>query len=357
VTALRRAAGLRPSRLGAEAIRWVVAVLIGVVGFAVFVAAVGADPLQALRSMWEAAVVDPIGPGEVLVYAMPVVLAALAVAIPARAGLWNLGGEGQIVMGVVGATVASQAIPSDLNRWIALPMLLVGAAIVGAFWAGIPGLLRVTVNLNEAISSLLLSYVALRVLDYLVNGPWKDPGSLGIPQAEPLPSSQLLPTLDWLPLVGGGRLHLGLVVAIGALVLVMYLVRRTVWGFRLRVVGGNGEAARRAGLPVRRLVLTAMLTGGAMAGVAGFIQLSGVEGAAKGGIAGVYGFLGFLVSWLANHDPRWILVGAVVVGGIVVGGDALQIEANLPAASINILLALLLLAVLGRRGRTRGVEG
>jgi simple sugar transport system permease protein len=351
VTALRRAA------TGGDLLRWAFAVLVGVAGFALFVAAVGADPLAALRSMWEAAVVDEVGPGEVLVYAMPVALAALAVAVPARAGLWNLGGEGQIVMGVVGATVASQAIPSDLNRWIALPALMVGAAILGAFWAGVPGLLRITVNLNEAISSLLLSYVALRVLDYLVNGPWKDPGSLGIPQAEPLPGDQLLPALDWLPLVGGGRLHAGLAVALAALVLVMYLSRRTTWGFRLRVVGGNGEAARRAGLPVRRLVLTAMLTGGAMAGVAGFIQLSGVEGAAKGGIAGVYGFLGFLVSWLAGHDPRWILLGALVVGGIAVGGDALQIEAGLPAASINILLALLLLAVLGRRGRVRGVEG
>jgi len=357
VTALRRLRPPDPAVLGRDLLRWGSAVVIGLAGFAFFVAAVGADPFEALSAMWRAAVVDPIGPGEVLVYAAPVILAALAVAIPARAGLWNLGGEGQITMGVVGATVASHMIPSSLDSWAALPLLAVGAAIAGAIWCGIAAVLRVSVNLNEAISSLLLSYVALRVLDYLVNGPWKDPGSLGIPQAEPLPASQQLPLLDWLPVFGGGRLHAGILVAVLALAVVLFASRRTVWGFRLRVVGGNPEAARRAGLPVKQLIITAMLAGGAIAGLAGFVQLTGVEGAAKGGIAGVYGFLGFLVSWLGRHDPVAILIGAVVVGGIAVGGDALQIDAGLPAASINILLALLLLAVLGRRGRARGAEG
>lgn len=358
MTALRRAVALRPpGALVTETLRWAAAVLVGLGGFAFFVAAVGENPFEALSAMWRAAVVDPIGPGEVLVYAAPVVLAALAVAVPARAGLWNLGGEGQIAMGVVGATLASQLLPASLTSWAALPLLAIGAGIVGALWCGVAGLLRITVNLNEAISSLLLSYVALRVLDYLVNGPWKDPGSLGIPQAEPVPPSQRLPLLDWLPVVGGGRLHAGILIAVVAMAVVLYASRRTVWGFRLRVVGGNPEAARRAGLRVPLLILTAMLAGGALAGMAGFIQLTGVEGAAKGGVAGVYGFLGFLVSWLGRHDPFAILLGALVVGAIVVGGDALQIDAGLPAAAINILLALLLLAVLGRRGRVAGVEG
>lgn len=357
MTALRAWRPRAGQALLAELGRWGLAVVIGLAGFAFFVAAVGSDPFDALSAMWRAAVVDPIGPGEVLVYAAPVILAALAVAVPARAGLWNLGGEGQITMGVIGATLASQALPSTLDTWVALPLLAIGAAIAGAIWCGIAGTLRVTVNLNEAISSLLMSYVALRVMDYLVNGPWKDPGSLGIPQAEPLPEAQRLPLLDWLPVFGGGRLHAGIIVAVVAIAVVLFASRRTVWGFRLRVVGGNPEAARRAGLPVRRLIITAMLAGGAIAGLAGFVQLTGIEGAAKGGIAGVYGFLGFLVSWLGRHDPVAILVFAVVVGGIAVGGDALQIDAGLPAASINILLALLLLAVLGRRGRARGAEG
>lgn len=357
MSALRRPLAADPRAVAGQAARWAAALALAFGGFMLVVAAVGGDPAGALAAMWRAAVVDEIGPGEVLVYATPVMLAALAVAVPARAGLWNLGGEGQIVMGVVGATVMSQAVPAGLGGWAALPLLAVGGAVAGGLWCGGAALLRATVNLNEAISTLLLSYVALRLLDYLVNGPWKDPASLGIPQAEPLPATQAMPSVDWLPVVGGGRLHLGLGIALAALVLVLWAGRRTTWGFRLRVVGGNAEAGRRAGLPVRRLMLTAMLAGGALAGVAGMVQLTAVEGAAKGGIAGAYGFLGFLVSWLCRHDPRWIAPASVLVGGIAVGGDALQIEADLPAASINVLLALLLLAVLGRSGRARGAEG
>lgn len=336
---------------------WLLAVVVGLAGFSFFVLAVGESPADALRAMWDAAVVSEIGPGEVLVYATPVILAGLAVAIPARAGLWNLGGEGQIVMGVVMATVASQLIPETTPALLALPLLMLGGAVGGALWSAVPGVLRIGVNLNEAISSLLLTYVALRVMDHLVNGPWKDASGLGQPQAKPLPDEQRMPLAEWIPFAGGGRLHLGIVVSAVAVAVVFFIIRRTAWGFRLRVVGGNGEAGRRAGLPVNRLILGAMILGGAFAGVAGAVQLMAVEGQAKAGIAGVYGFLGFLVSWLARHDPRWILLGGIAIGVIVVGGDGLQIEVGLPAASINILLACLLLAVLGRRGRIRGAEG
>lgn len=336
---------------------WLVAVLIGLAGFAFFVAAVGENPVDALRAMWDAAFVSEIGPGEVLVYATPVVLAGLAVAIPARAGLWNLGGEGQIVMGVVMATVASQLVPEGTPATVAVPLLIVGGAVGGALWSAVPGVLRIGVNLNEAISSLLLTYVALRVMDYLVNGPWKDASGLGQPQAKPLPEDQRMPLAEWVPFAGGGRLHAGIFVAVAAVIVGWFVIRRTAWGFRLRVVGGNGEAGRRAGLRVNRLILGAMVMGGALAGVAGAVQLMAVEGQAKAGIAGTYGFLGFLVSWLARHDPRWILLGGIAIGAIVVGGDGLQIDVGLPAASINILLACLLLAVLGKRGRTRGAEG
>ncbi|MEW6582465.1 MAG: ABC transporter permease [Actinomycetota bacterium] len=349
--AARAAARMRP---GTGLVRWLAAIGAGLAGFALFVAIAGGSPAAALQAIWSSTVVDAVGPGEVLVAAAPVILCALAVAIPAWAGLWNLGGEGQLVVGAIGATVVSQALPSSLGSWAALPLLLAGGAIGGALWCAIPAVLRVTVNLNEAISSLLLSYVALRLLDYLVNGPWKDPRSLGFPQAEPLPDGHRLGGLDWLPVAGGGRLHTGLLIALAAVAAAVVAHRHTTWGFRLRVVGGNGEAARRGGLPVKRLIVGAMVAGGALAGVAGMVQLSGVEFQAKGGIAGAYGFLGFLVSWLVRHDPRWIVLAGIAIGAVRVGGDALQIDANLPAASVNVLLALLLLAILARgRGRRR----
>jgi general nucleoside transport system permease protein len=334
-----------------ETLRWVIAIGIGLLGFSFFVAIVGADPWQALTALWQSTVVDEIGPGEVLVAAAPVILCALAVAIPARAGLWNLGGEGQLVMGVVGATAASMMLPADLPGIAALPMIGLGGAVVGGAWAVLAAGLRVTVGLNEAICSLLLSYIAVRVLDYFVHGPWKDAASLGFPQAAPLPDSHRLPEII------SGRMHVGIIVAVVAVVVVFVAMRRTTWGFHLRVVGGNAEAGRRAGLPVKTLILTSMAVGGGLAGLAGAVQLAGVEFQARPEIAGAYGFLGFLVSWLAKHDPRWILIAGVVIGGVAVGGDALQIDADLPGASVNILMALLLLAVLGRSASARGAEG
>lgn len=331
---------------------WIMALGLAVAGFALVVAGIGASPWEAFSAMWTSTVVDSVGPGEVLVAATPILLCALAVAIPARAGLWNLGGEGQLVFGVIGATLVSQAIPDTLTSGLALPLLGLGGAVAAGIWCAIPAVLRVTVNLNEAISSLLLSYIALRVLDYLVNGPWKDPVSLGFPQAEPLPETHRLPLLESIPYVGGGRLHVGFIVALVVAALVVFLFFRTRFGFLLRVVGGNDEAARRSGLPVARIIITAMIIGGLLAGLAGMVQLSGVEFQAKRGVAGAYGFLGFLVSWLTRHNPVWIVVASIAVGAVRVGGDALQIDADLPASSVNILLALLLLAVLVRgRGR------
>ena len=350
-----RALALRQAFIGPAALRgllrWTVGLLIGFGGFGLFVALVGNSPIHALSEMWRAAFGSQLGLAEVAVAAAPTILCALAVAVPAKAGLWNLGGQGQFVFGVMGATLVSQWLDAGTPPWIAVPMIGLGGALAGALWAGVPAVLRVAVGLNEAISSLLLGYVAIRVLQYAVHGPWKDAASLGFPQARPFPDSHRLPGL------GVGRLHAGVIVAVVAAIAVGLLISRTRWGFDLRVVGGNNEAARRAGLPVKRLIATSMMVGGGLAGVAGMVQLAGAEFQARPEIAGLYGFLGFLVSWLSGHSPGWIVVAGLAIGAITVGGDGLQIGAGLPGASVNILMALLLLSVLGRRGRLRGAEG
>lgn len=339
---LRRARSLGVGRLGWATVRLAVTAAIGCAGFAVFVILVGKNPLTAFSAMWQSTVLDSIGPSEVLIAAAPIVLCGLGVAVPARAGLWNLGGQGQVVFGVLGATATSFAIPDTLPATLALPALMIGGALAGALWCLVAAGLRIAFDLNEAISSLLLSYIAVRVLDYAVHGPWKDPASLGYPQARALPPTHQLQHL------GSGRLHTGVFIALAMAAVVWFLLARTQWGFHLRVVGGNAEAARRAGIDVRRTIVTSMFVGGGLCGLAGAIQLSGVEINARPDIAGLYGLLGFLVSWLAGHRPWAILGAGLVIGAIAVGGDALQISADLPAASVNILLALILLAVLGR---------
>jgi general nucleoside transport system permease protein len=185
-------------------LRWSMTGTIGLGGFALFLLMVGANPLGVFNEMRQAMLGDTSALGDVLVKATPIVLCALAVAIPARAGLWNLGAEGQLTMGLVGSAGMALALPSDLATPLALVAMGLAGGLAGALWGAVAGTLRVTVRLNEAISSLLLNYIALRILDWVVNGPWKDPSNLGFPGGTELSEAQRLPTFS---LFGNESVH------------------------------------------------------------------------------------------------------------------------------------------------------
>lgn len=295
------------------------------------------------RSMWDTAVMSGYGRGQVLDKAAPFILAGLAVAVPARAGLVNIGGEGQIVIGATAAGGVALALGSSVTGTPALVLMALAAALAGAVWAGIAAVLKLVGNVNEAITTLLLNYIGADVLSYLVYGSWKDAAGNGQPASKPLPAG------DGLPLWGQFQTHIGIVVAIVAVVLVAVAIRRTRWGFALRCVGGNPEAARRAGLRVAALMLGAMLVGGALAGLAGMIQFTGLEGQLRPGIAATFGYTGFLASWLGRHQPSRVALAAVLVAAIAVAGDSLQISSNLPGSAVSVLMALVLIAVLSKR--------
>ncbi len=329
--------------------RWVVAYGAALVIFGALAWMKGADPIALYRDMWASTFSNSTSLGEVGLKATPFLLAALAVAVPARAGLVNIGGEGQLVIGTVAAAGAGLALDGQLQGWAVMLVMGVAAAIGGGLWAGIAGVLRLKTGINEAISTLLLNYVATDVLLYLIYDPWKDAAGFGQPASRPLLDSSRLPRIE-----GFGRLHLGFVVAIGLAVGVWAILRYTSWGFRLRVAGGNAEAARRAGLPVGWLVLSSILVGGALAGLGGMLHFAGVEGQLRSGITFTFGYVGFLASWLARHDPLKIIGASILLGAIAVAGDSLQIDAGLPAATVKILMALVLLAVLANSRRTKG---
>ena len=320
--------------------RWAVALAGAVVIFSAVIISKGVNPFDAYRSMVSSLTTNA-SIGAILVKSTPLVLAALAVTIPARAGLVNVGGEGQLLMGGVFAAGASLALGSSLPGSVALALMLVAGAIGGALWAGIAALLKLVVGISEAVTTLLLNYVALNVMLYLIYAPWKDANGSGQPATRPLPVAQRLPIL------GAGPVHAGIVVAILAVGLVWWLLRSTRFGFQLRVVGGNTEAGRRAGLPVAWLVVGAMLIGGALAGLGGVAQLAGAEFKLRPGFLLSYGYIGFLASWLARHDPPKVALGAVLLAAISISGDSLQIDSALPSAAVNILMALVLLAVFG----------
>jgi simple sugar transport system permease protein len=270
-------------------------------------------------------------------------LAGLAVAVPARAGLINIGGEGQLVIGATAAGGVALALGTHLTGVSAMILMGLAGAGAGALWAGIAAVLRLFGNVNEAISTLLLNYIGVDVLAYLVYGSWKDASGNGQPASKPLPSA------DFLPVWHGLNAHAGIFIALITTAIIAVVLRRTSWGFALRAVGGNPEAARRAGLSVGILMLGAMLVGGALAGLGGMVQFSGMEGQLRPGLAATFGYTGFLASWLVRHDPKRVVLAAGLLAAIAVAGNSLQITSHLPGSAVYILMALVLIAVLAQR--------
>lgn len=328
------------------ALRFGAAVAVAMLVFGLIVLSDGTNPFRTLSVIWDASVGTSFGRTEVLVKVIPFGLCALAVAVPARVGLINVGGEGQFFIGAWAA--AGAVLYSGAPDWALTPLAFGAGALGGGAWAGIVAVLRVKGKVNEAISSLLLNFVAIQFVNYFVYGPWKDPAGPNWPFSPKFRDAGML------PMVFGDRLSIAIVfVAVG--VVAMFLVLRyTRIGYEARVVGGNLVAAERAGISVNRYLLGALILGGAIAGIAGMAEVTGIQGRLRPGISANYGYVGFLAAWLGGHRPLGIVLACLLFGAISVGGDSLQIALNLPGSTVNILMALILFAVLaGRQNRTK----
>jgi general nucleoside transport system permease protein len=321
--------------------RAVAALLAALAGFAVLMLLKGVNPLTAYRDMFTSTFTDRSQLAGILVRATPMILAGLAVAVPARAGLINVGGEGQLVIGGLGAMGVSLAVDGRLPGPLVLVLMAVAGAVAGGAWSALAALLRLKVGIAESVTTLLLNYVALDVMFFLIYDRWKDRQGSGQPATRPLRTS------EHLPLWGSTRVHLGLLLAVVAALIVFAVFRTTSWGFRLQVVGGNAEAARRAGLNVSGLLSSAMVVGGMLAGLGGFAQLAGAEFKIRSGFLVGYGYVGYLASWLSRHRPIGVVLACLLLSSIAISGDSLQLDAQLPAASVNVLMALVLLGVFG----------
>jgi len=308
--------------------------------FGVVVAIKGADPIGVYRAMFHGSIVSGGSFEQVVLRAVPIVLAAVAVAVPARAGLVNVGGEGQLIIGAIAATGIGVSIGHDVAGPLAWLAMGAGAAVAGAAWAGLAGVARAKLGVNEAVTTLLLNFVANDIMLYLIYQPWKDPNGAGQPQSRVLAHSAQLPKLF------GSQLNLGVVVTVVVVVLVWVALTRTGWGFALRVVGGNSEAAHRAGLPVDRLLLSAITVGGALAGLGGMLNLAGVELQLRPDVTLTFGYVAFLASWLGRHKPFRVVVAALLFSAIAVGGNGLQLDYGLDGTVVDVLLGLIVMAPL-----------
>lgn len=330
---------------GGEFVRFGGALVLALAVFAVVISLQGSNPVEAYRGMLSTTLGSKYGLSEVLVRMIPLLLAALAVAIPARVGLVNVGGEGQIYLGAMGAAFVALSI-SGVPAVVALPLMAIGAAVAAGIWALIPAFFRAKGWLNETISTLLLNYVGILLVQYFVFGPWKDPQSANFPQSRPFESSEMLPTVSSIY-----RVHAGLIIALVAAVACYLFITHTRWGFEMKAVGGNPEAARRSGISLTFYLVGALIAGGVLAGLAGFGEVSALQGRLRPSVSPGYGYTGFLISWLAGHHPLAIIGMSFVLAVLTAGGDSLQIGQGLPFASVNLLMALTLFAVLAMRGR------
>ncbi len=318
--------------------------LIGFVAFGLVLLVAGKHPLQAYADTTLFVLGSLQGFTELFVRMSPLVMAALAVSIPARIGLFNVGGEGQIYMGALFATGAALSL-ANTPSWLLLPATMAAGFLGGAAWALIPAIMRIKGVANEAITTLLLNYIAPLAVGYMIFGPWRSADSLSYPQSPPLAEAARLPVLP------GTRLHAGLLIAVACLALFAYVLHRTRWGLEMRAIGGNALASQHLGLPVRAYIVACMAVGGGVAGLAGMAEVSAIQGRLVAEISPGYGYMGFLVAWLAGPSALKTLAMAFLFAFISSVGDVLQITQGVPFAVVNILMAAILFSVLcgGRR--------
>ena len=315
--------------------------------FGLWVWAGGRDPTEAWRLLFAGAFGDAFSWQNTLQRAAPLMLTALCVALPARAGLTVIGGEGALVLGGLACAGLPYLMPLP-GGLAGSALLLAAAAAAGAAWIALAGALRQYRGVNETISSLLLGYIAIAVFKHLVEGPMRDPASLNKPSTLPLDEGLRMGTLP------GYDVHWGLVFGVAACLLSALWLGGSTHGFATRVVGGNARAARLVGLPAHRLIITACALGGAAAGLAGGIEVAAVHTAANASLIAGLGYAGILVSFVARHQPLAIIPVAVLFGGFGAAGSLLQRRMGLPDASVQVLLGfgfVLILAGEALRGR------
>lgn len=306
---------------------------------------VGASPAPVLAALVEGAFGSGYALSESLVKATPILLCGLATLLPARLGLISVGAEGQLAAGAVAGTWLVLAAGSGAGR-ATLAAGVAAAALGGAALGAVVALLRARLGANETIGTLLLNYLPPLLIEHLVYGPWKDPASLGWPATVTFPDAARVPVF------GGTRVHLGLVLGVALVLLAHAALARTRWGFALDLLRGSPPLAARSGLRFGPAALVVMALGGACAGVAGFADASALEGRLQVGVAVGAGYSGFLVAWLARGRVLWLLPLALLVGGLRAAGDNLQLTRGLPSATELVMQALLFAsALVADRGR------
>jgi simple sugar transport system permease protein len=317
------------------------AVALTLVTVAVLFAIMGKNPFQALWVYFLEPLTDPFALQEIAVKATPLVMIAVGLSLCYIANVWNIGAEGQLLAGAVcGSWLAVRTNGTDAGFWV-LPAMLVLGALGGALYALIPAICKVRFGASEILTSLMLVYVADLGLDYLVRGPWRDPNGLNFPTTAEFDPVATVPTL-----FQTGRMHWGAVLALVAVMLAAVLLGRTIRGFEIRLVGAAPRAARFSGFNADRLVIFTFMVSGALAGLAGIIEVAGPIGHLQPGISPGYGFTAIIVAFLGRLNPVGILIAGLFLALTFIGGEAAQISMKVPLDLTKVFQGILLFYVL-----------
>ena len=321
---------------GSPVLALAVTVLIGVLLFV----ALGKDPVAGLRVFFWDPIKSPYALGELTVKATPLLLIALGLAVCFRSNIWNIGAEGQYVLGAIAASGVALLADKGSSSWIVLPVVLAGV-LGGMFWAGITAWLRDRFNANEILVSLMLVYVAVMLLSFVVSGPWKDPQGYNFPQSRTFDAATRIPRL-----FAGSRVSIGIFIALAGVACVWVFLFRTRAGFAQQVGGLAPAAARYAGFSSRRALWVALLVSGGMAGLAGALEVAGPIGQLTPYVPVGYGFAAIIVAYVGRLHPLGMVLSAVLMSMFYIGGELAQSRLGMPRSLTGVFQGLLLFTLL-----------
>jgi len=316
---------------------------------------VGGSPLRAYGFMLKAAFGDLGVISDTLTKATPLILVSLAAVIAFRMRLWNIGAEGQFFVGAFGASavVLTPLLPPTTSPWLMIPAMMLAGMAAGALWGFIPGFLKAKLNVNEIITTLMMNYIAVAWNNFFIFAVWTEGGFQMTPQ---FPKTAWLPRLTDLaarvPAFRGLTTHLGLVFGIIAAVVVWWILYRSRWGYEIRLIGDNPRAAQYAGINIVRNTVLVMMLSGALAGLAGMAEISGVVHRLQGAISPGYGFTGIIIAWLAKLNPLLVVPISVLFGGLLLAGREIQ-PSGIPMLIQGIILVCLIASDFLLRYRVR----
>jgi ABC-type uncharacterized transport system permease subunit len=305
---------------------------------------VGGSPIRAYAFMLKAAFGDIGVFSDTLTKATPLILVSLAAVIAFRMRLWNIGAEGQFFFGAFGASavVLTPILPPETSPWLIIPTMVLAGAIAGALWGFIPGILKARFNVNEIISTLMMNYIAVAWNNFFIFAKWSEGGFQMSPQ---FPRTAWLPRLtdysSQVPLFRGLTTHLGLVFGLIAAVVVWWIIYRSRWGYEIRLIGDNPRAARYAGINITRNTILVMMLSGALAGLGGMSEITGVVHRLQGAISPGYGFTGIIIAWLSKLNPLLVIPISILFGGLILAGREIQ-PSGVPMLIQGILLVCLI---------------